>query len=313
MIKGGGGNTAAFITAKGVVVVDTKTPAGASHPRQDQRADRQAGHHDHQHPHARRSRRRQREFSAERRDRRPRRTPRRTWRRWRRQVRTATPNVFRSTARSPKDLQGQADARHGRGPDRPLLLRPRPHQRRRVRGVSGARVMHAGDIFARKGTPLLDTNNGGSGVAYPETLAKAAAGIKDVETVITGHSAVMTWADLKEFSEFNQDSWLGAGRREGGQDRRGRRRRIQAAREVPGLHEQSGPREAERGRHLRRAQEMIDGVGQGRAFRPSLAPVTAQHDELWRGLGWSGRSLSPSGSPHESRRPRRRRYRTGAR
>ena len=29
LLKGGGGNTAAFITEKGVVVVDTKTPAGA--------------------------------------------------------------------------------------------------------------------------------------------------------------------------------------------------------------------------------------------------------------------------------------------
>ena len=27
------------------------------------------------------------------------------------------------------------------------------------------RVAHAGDLFARKGTPLIDTNNGGSGVA----------------------------------------------------------------------------------------------------------------------------------------------------
>jgi len=39
------------------------------------------------------------------------------------------------------------------------------------------RTMHAGDIFARKGTPLLDMNNGGSGVQIGETLAKAAAGI----------------------------------------------------------------------------------------------------------------------------------------
>ena len=36
------------------------------------------------------------------------------------------------------------------------------------------RVAHAGDLFARKGTPLIDTNNGGSGVAYPETVKKAA-------------------------------------------------------------------------------------------------------------------------------------------
>src|SRR5438876_8486802 len=45
-----------------------------------------------------------------------------------------------------------------------------------------------GDLFARKWAPLVDSNNGGSAVAFPKTLAKAVAGIKDVETVITGHS-----------------------------------------------------------------------------------------------------------------------------
>ena len=55
-----------------------------------------------------------------------------------------------------------------------------------------------------KGTPLLDMNNGGSGVHIGETLTKAAAGIKNVDTVITGHSTVMTWADFVEFGEFNR-------------------------------------------------------------------------------------------------------------
>jgi cyclase len=66
-------------------------------------------------------------------------------------------------------------------------------------------VMHAGDIFARKGPPLLDANNGGSGVEIGDTLAKAAAAIKGVDTVITGHSTVMTWADLEEYARFNKD------------------------------------------------------------------------------------------------------------
>jgi cyclase len=68
----------------------------------------------------------------------------------------------------------------------------------------GLRTMHAGDIFARKGTPLLDMNNGGSGVKIGDTLAKAADGIKNVDTIITGHSTVMTWADLREYVEFNR-------------------------------------------------------------------------------------------------------------
>ena len=68
----------------------------------------------------------------------------------------------------------------------------------------GLRTMHAGDIVARKGTPLLDMNNGGSGVQIGETLARAAAGIKNVDTVIPGHSTVMTWADFQEIGEFNR-------------------------------------------------------------------------------------------------------------
>lgn len=72
-----------------------------------------------------------------------------------------------------------------------------------------ARTLHAGDIFARKGTPLLDMNNGGSGVKIGDTLAKAAEGIKNIDTVITGHSTLMTMADVQEFADFNK-AFLGA-------------------------------------------------------------------------------------------------------
>ena len=45
MLKGGGGNTAVFIGANGVTVVDAKNPGwGAADPREDQGADQQAGH-----------------------------------------------------------------------------------------------------------------------------------------------------------------------------------------------------------------------------------------------------------------------------
>jgi glyoxylase-like metal-dependent hydrolase (beta-lactamase superfamily II) len=67
------------------------------------------------------------------------------------------------------------------------------------------RVMHAGDIFARKGPPLLDANNGGSGVAIGDTLAKAVETIRNVDRIITGHSTVMTWNDLREYVNFNKD------------------------------------------------------------------------------------------------------------
>jgi glyoxylase-like metal-dependent hydrolase (beta-lactamase superfamily II) len=66
------------------------------------------------------------------------------------------------------------------------------------------RVAHTGDLFARAGTPLIDVANGGSGVAYPETLSKAATGIQGVETVIAGHTpTTLTWAAFAEFGEFN--------------------------------------------------------------------------------------------------------------
>jgi cyclase len=67
------------------------------------------------------------------------------------------------------------------------------------------RTMHTGDMFAAKGTPIMDINNGGSGLEYPKTLMKAAAGIRGVETIIPGHSTVMTWNDFKEYGEFMRD------------------------------------------------------------------------------------------------------------
>jgi glyoxylase-like metal-dependent hydrolase (beta-lactamase superfamily II) len=67
------------------------------------------------------------------------------------------------------------------------------------------RLVHAGDIFSGKNLPLLDMNNGGSGVDIGDTLAKAHAGIKNVDTIITGHSTLMTWNDLAEYAQFNKD------------------------------------------------------------------------------------------------------------
>jgi glyoxylase-like metal-dependent hydrolase (beta-lactamase superfamily II) len=67
-----------------------------------------------------------------------------------------------------------------------------------------ARAMHSGDAFANKGQPFIDRDNGGSGVAYAATLKAAAKGIKNVDTVIPGHSPVTKWADFVEFGEFNQ-------------------------------------------------------------------------------------------------------------
>jgi len=67
------------------------------------------------------------------------------------------------------------------------------------------RIMAAGDIFAGKNLPLLDANNGGSGVAIGDSLAKAHSTVKNVDTIVTGHSVQMTMTDLKEFSDFNKE------------------------------------------------------------------------------------------------------------
>jgi cyclase len=67
------------------------------------------------------------------------------------------------------------------------------------------RIMHAGDVFSGKNLPLLDANNGGSGVDIGDTLTKAADTVKDIDTIITGHSTVMTPADLREYAQFNKE------------------------------------------------------------------------------------------------------------
>jgi glyoxylase-like metal-dependent hydrolase (beta-lactamase superfamily II) len=67
------------------------------------------------------------------------------------------------------------------------------------------KVMHSGDMFPGKAVPFMASYYGGSGVEYPKTLAKAAAGIKGVETVITGHGAVTDWNAFKDYGEFVRD------------------------------------------------------------------------------------------------------------
>jgi cyclase len=67
------------------------------------------------------------------------------------------------------------------------------------------RVMHMGDLFPGKQIPIMDSNNGGSGVEYSGTLKKTHDGVKNVDTIITGHSTLMTPKDLLEYSEFIRD------------------------------------------------------------------------------------------------------------
>jgi len=80
------------------------------------------------------------------------------------------------------------------------------------------RTLHSGDIFAGKSIPLIDTNNGGSMLQMPATLRKTYEGISNVDTIINGHTpAQTTWADLQEFADFNQElvDWMQAGLKAG--------------------------------------------------------------------------------------------------
>jgi len=80
------------------------------------------------------------------------------------------------------------------------------------------RIVHSGDIFAGKSVPLIDTANGGSMRQISDTLTKAFDGIKGVDTIINGHTpAQTTWPDLKEYAEFNKDlvAWMQAGLKQG--------------------------------------------------------------------------------------------------
>ena len=88
------------------------------------------------------------------------------------------------------------------------------------------RTAYLGDLFPDKAAPVIDTASGGSGVAFPDTLAKAVAAIDGVDRVITGHGAFpstyagrgrrdrgarraatgwMTWDDVAEYADFTRD------------------------------------------------------------------------------------------------------------
>ncbi len=87
-------------------------------------------------------------------------------------------------------------------------------------------VAYLGDLFPAKAVPVIDLEQGGSGLAFPETLDRAVAATEGVARVITGHgpfpttyagrgrrdrgaarawSGFLTWDDLAEYAEFTRD------------------------------------------------------------------------------------------------------------
>ena len=199
VLRGGGGNTAAFITATGVIVVDTKDP-GWGQPILDgiktltnkpvTMIVNTHTHGDHVSGNV--------EFPAS--------------------VEVVTHehaktnmqpmNIFKTSNGKGLPTRTFTDRLPlGQGADRiDLYYFGRGHTNGDTWIVfPSLRTLHAGDIFARKGIPFLDGNNGGSGVAIADTLQKARDTIRNVDTIITGHSTQMTWSDLNEYARFNRE------------------------------------------------------------------------------------------------------------
>ena len=208
--QGGGGNTAVFVTTGGVVVVDTKNP-GWGDPlleRIRELTDNPVttivnthSHHDHvsgnvafaetvqvvTHENTRANMEAMRPYTG----------------------RTEPPaNVFRdSGGRGLPTTTFSERMSLGSGDDRvDLYYFGRGHTGGDAWVAFPAlRALHAGDIFLGQRAPFLDAANGGSGVAIPDTLQKAHDTIQGIDTIITGHSRQMTWADLNEWAAFNRD------------------------------------------------------------------------------------------------------------
>jgi glyoxylase-like metal-dependent hydrolase (beta-lactamase superfamily II) len=213
VLRGGGGNTAAFVTAKGVVVVDTKLP-GWGQPILDKIKEltdqpvttiiNTHTHGDHVSGNV--------EFPAT--------VDIVTHENTRSNMdRMASPPGMGPAQAPPQTIFQTNNGKGlptrtfkdrmtlGSGPDRiELYYFGRGHTNGDAFVLFPAlRTLHAGDMFPGKSVPIIDANNGGSGIDYPETLSKLHAGVNNVDAIITGHSTVMKWDDLREFAEFNRD------------------------------------------------------------------------------------------------------------
>ena len=233
MLKGGGGNTAVFITAHRRRGRRREEPRmGSADSRQDQGTDAKADHDADQHPYARRSRQRQRGVPGDGRGRDP----------GEHQGEHGEDGHLQAEQRQARhgqaDVQGQADDRQGRRSDRSVLLRAAA-TRTATRGSSSrrcARCTRATSSRARACRSSTATTAAASSTIR-ETLHKAHNGIKNVDTIINGHMPnTTTWADLKTFAEFNQDflTWAQAQLKAGKTPEAGGRR-MEGPREVPGI------------------------------------------------------------------------------
>jgi glyoxylase-like metal-dependent hydrolase (beta-lactamase superfamily II) len=217
VMKGGGGNSSVFITANGVVVVDTKNP-GWGQPLLEQikkvtdkpvtmiinthtHGDHVSGNVEfpatvdvvtHENPKKNMEAMRQPSFVAP-----PAGGP--------------APNIFtQNNGRGMPKRTYKESMTIGSGADRiDLHYFGRAHTNGDTFVVFPAlKVMHAADVFPNKGVPGMDSNNGGSGVEYAATLTKAAdfADKNGIDTIVNGHNdTTSTRADLRDYIGFVRD------------------------------------------------------------------------------------------------------------
>jgi cyclase len=67
------------------------------------------------------------------------------------------------------------------------------------------RVAHSGDLVLSKQPPIIDLNNGGSGTVYPDTLTKAVATLKNIDVVVPSQGPTITMKDVEEYAQFNKE------------------------------------------------------------------------------------------------------------
>lgn len=66
------------------------------------------------------------------------------------------------------------------------------------------RVLHVADVYPGNELPIMDANNGGTGIGYADTLSKVLAfSQKSADVLVSGHSMTTTTnADLKNYIQF---------------------------------------------------------------------------------------------------------------
>jgi cyclase len=65
-----------------------------------------------------------------------------------------------------------------------------------------ARVMAVGDVFPNKEFPIINIEGGGSARTFASELHRVATTITGVDRIVTGHGPVLPWASLAEHAEF---------------------------------------------------------------------------------------------------------------